>query len=263
MIVSALASGSRSLGAQRPALPPVLRVGDRVLIGDLALGEALEADAEPGRVHHDEHRREALFRLADQPAGRLVIIEQAGRIAVNAHLLLDRAAEDAVARAQRAVLVDQEFGDDEQRDALHIVGRAGDLGEDEVDDVLGEVVLARGDEDLGAADLVAAVGLRLGLGLEQAEIGAAMRLGQVHRAGPFARDHVGHVGPLLLVRALDQDRGDRALGQAVIHFERLVGGEQIFADRGRDDHRQALPAIFLGRREASSSRRRRTGRRPP
>ena len=62
------------LGLQRPALPAVLRVGDGVLIGDLALRQALQADAEPGRVHHDEHRREALLRLADQPALGPVII---------------------------------------------------------------------------------------------------------------------------------------------------------------------------------------------
>ena len=98
-----LGVGLALLGAQRPALPAVLGVGDRVLIGDLALGQALQADAEPRRVHHDEHRREALFGLADQPAGGAVIVEHAGRIAVDAHLLLDRAAGDAVARAERAV----------------------------------------------------------------------------------------------------------------------------------------------------------------
>jgi hypothetical protein len=118
-----------------------------------------------------------------------------------------------------------------------------------VDDVLGEVVLARGDEDLGAADPVAAVGLRLGLGAQQAEVGAAMRLGQVHRPGPFAGDHVGQIFVLLLVRALDQDRGDGAGGEAVIHFERLVGGEQIFGDGGADRLRKALAAILLGRGE--------------
>ena len=122
---------------ERPALPAVRGVGCRVLIGDLALGEALQADAEPRRVHHDEHRREALFRLADQPALRAVIVHDAGRVAVDAHLLLERAAGDGVALAERAVLVDEELGHHEQRDAFHIVRRAGDLGEDQVDDVLG------------------------------------------------------------------------------------------------------------------------------
>ena len=43
----------------------------------------------------------------------------------------------AVALAQRAVVVDQELGHHEQRDALDVVGRAGDLGEHQVDDVVG------------------------------------------------------------------------------------------------------------------------------
>jgi hypothetical protein len=235
------------LGDEGSALAPVLRVGDGVLVGDLPLGEALQADAEAGGVHHDEHRGETLLRLADQIAGRAVVIQKAGRVAVDSHLLLDRAALDAVALAQGAVLVHQELGNDEERDAFDVVGRAGDLGEDEVDDVLAEVVLARGDEDLGAGDPVGAVGLRLGPGAQEAEIGAAMRLGEVHRPGPSAGDHVGEVSVLLLVRPLDQDRGDGAGGEAVIHLEGLVRREQIFGDGGGDGLRKALAAILLGR----------------
>ena len=68
---------------------------------------------------------EALFRLADQPTLGAVVVEDAGRIAVNAHLVLDRAAGNGVALAERAVVVDQELGHDEQRDAFHVVRRAG------------------------------------------------------------------------------------------------------------------------------------------
>ena len=64
--------------------------------------------------------------------------------------------------------------------------RAFDAGQHQMDDVLGQIVLAGGDPDLGAGDLVAAVGLRHGVGAHQAEIGAALRLGQVHGAGPLA-----------------------------------------------------------------------------
>ena len=137
MIGSALAPSSRSLGDQRPALPPLARVGERVLVGDLGLGEALQANPQPRRVHHDEHRRQALLGLADQPALGAVIVEHAGRVAVDAHLLLDGAAADRVALADRAVVVDQELGHHEQRDAFHVVGRAGDLGQHQVDDVFG------------------------------------------------------------------------------------------------------------------------------
>ena len=47
-------------------------------------------------------------------------------------------------------------------------------------------MLAGADENLVAGDGVAAVRVRLGLGAQQAEIGAAVRLGQAHGAGPFA-----------------------------------------------------------------------------
>src|SRR3546814_18541302 len=43
-------------------------------------------------------------------------------------------------------------------------------------------------EDLGAADRVAAVVPWHGAGPEQAQVGAAMRLGQAHGAGPAAAD---------------------------------------------------------------------------
>ena len=76
-----------------------------------------------------------------------------------------------------------------------------------------------------------------------------MRLGQVHRSRPAPGDHVRHIGRLLLVGALRQDRGDRTGGQAVIHFEGLVGRQHIFADRCRHDMGQALPAKLLGRRQ--------------
>src|SRR3546814_8337674 len=60
------------------------------------LGQALEPDAEARGIHHDEHRGQALLRLADKPPRGAVIVEHAGRVAVDAHLLLDRTAGDSV-----------------------------------------------------------------------------------------------------------------------------------------------------------------------
>ena len=101
MIGSALASGVALVDVlERPALPALAGVSGGVLVGDLALGETLQADAEPRGVHHDEHRREALLRLADQPALGAVIVHDAGRVAVDAHLLLERAAATGVALAR-------------------------------------------------------------------------------------------------------------------------------------------------------------------
>ena len=235
---------------QRAALEPVLGVGGGVLVGDLRLGEALHADREPRLVHHHEHRVEAAIRLADEPAGRAVVVHHAGGVAVDAHLVLDRPAGDAVPFAQRPVRVDQHLRHHEERDALGAGGRPLDAGEHQVDDVLGEVVLARRDEDLGAGDRVGAVGVRHRLRLEEAEIRAAMRLGQVHGAGPGALDHLRQVGPLLLLGAVHHEGRDRALRQARIHAEREVRGRDEFLHHGVEGARQALAAILGRGREA-------------
>jgi hypothetical protein len=89
----------RMIRMQRAALEAVLRIGDRVLIGDFRLREALNGHTEPRLVHHHEHGVEALVLRADEPAGGAVIVHDAGRIAVNAHLVLDRAAGNGIARA--------------------------------------------------------------------------------------------------------------------------------------------------------------------
>jgi hypothetical protein len=65
-----------------------------------------------------------------------------------------------------------------------------------VDDIVGKIVLARRDEDLLARDGEGAVALRDRLRLDEAEISAAVRLCQVHRAGPLAGRHLGQIARL-------------------------------------------------------------------
>ena len=81
---------------------------------------------------------------------------------MDAELVLERDATDVVAAAERSVRLDQNFRHEKERDPAGALGRAGDPRQHEMDDVLGHVVLAIGDEDLGAEDLVGSVGLRLG-----------------------------------------------------------------------------------------------------
>ena len=119
---------------------------------------------------------------------------------------------------------------------------------------VGEIVLAGGDENLGAGDLVAAVGLLHGLRAQQAEIGAAMRLGQIHRAGPFAGDHLGQIFRLQLGRAMRQQRRDGALREARIHGEGHVGRTQEFVDRDGQRRRQTLTADIRSAPKCRSSR---------
>jgi hypothetical protein len=141
---------------------------------------------------------------------------------------------------------DEELRHDEERDALDALGPAGDFRQHEMDDVLGHVVVARGDEDLLTRDAVGAVVLRFGLGAHQAEIGAAMGLGQVHGAGPVAGHHLGKPLGFLFVGAVRDDRRGRAVGQALVHGEGLVGGREHLAHRRVHQVGQALSAEFLG-----------------
>ena len=142
---------------RRPPLPPLAREAECGLQRGVGLGEALHPDAEPGVVHHREHRRHALMRRADQPALGALVFHHAGRAAVQAHLVLERQRPHRVLHAWAAVGVGQEFGHQEERDPPGARGAVRQPGQDQVTDVVGDVVVAPGDEDLLAADRVGAV----------------------------------------------------------------------------------------------------------
>ena len=204
---------------QCAALATILGILHRILPCDLGNPQPLKADTKPGRVHHDEHGGQALHLLTDQIAGRAVIVHDAGCVGVDAHLVFDRPTRNSIARAKAAVSIDEDLGYDEQADAFHIVGRSWGLREHKMNDVLGQVVFPRRDEDFRTGDRPAAIGLRFSLGLDEAQVGAALGLGQVHRPAPFALNHIGNIGRLLLFRTLYKDRGDGAHGQTLIHAE--------------------------------------------
>ena len=205
------------------ALQAVAGIVHRVLIGRLGRRVALQPHAQPRLVHHGEHRAHALVQVAQQPPLRPVEVHDAGGVAVDPHLFFKLADRHRLAVAQRAVVVHEELRHDEKADALGAFPAARRLGQHQVDDVVRHVVVAGRDEDLLAGDGVAAVVLRFGAGAQHAQVGAAMRLGQVHGAGPFARHHLGQVGLLLLGRAVGVDRRIGAVGQALVHVEGEVG----------------------------------------
>ena len=113
---SADASGSSAPLSPAP-LAAVLGVGRGALVGGLAEPQALQADAQARAVHHREHAAQPLVRLADEVALRLLEVHHAGGRAVDAHLLLDRAAGDAVGRPCRAVLLERPLRHQEEADA--------------------------------------------------------------------------------------------------------------------------------------------------
>ncbi len=229
-------------------LDAVLGKGHGALVRVLGQADALDAHAEARCIHHDEHVFEATVFFADQRAdGPAVVAElQHGRWAgLDAQLVFDRDAGNVVARAQRAIVVDHELGHDEQRDPLHARRRVRRARQHQVHDVLGHVVIAIRDVDLGAEQFIGAIALRLGAGAHGGQVGAGLRLGQVHGAGPPARYQRLEEARLLRVRAGGEQGLDGAVGQQRHQRERQVGAVQhLHAGRGHELG-QALPAEVL------------------
>ena len=109
-------------------------------------------------------------------------------------------------------------------------------------DVIGHVVIAVGDENLGAGDAVAAVGIALGAAAQRADVGTGLRLGELHGAGPFAGDELFEIDLLQLVAAMRIERLDRAQRQQRTEAEGDVRGAPDFGAGRIDGERQALAA---------------------
>src|SRR6185437_2137657 len=152
------------------ALEPGGGVPVGVLEGPLGHGGPLETDGQPGGVHHGEHGGHPTVEVADQLALGGFVGHDAGGAAVEAELLLDADAVDGVAGTEGAVGADEEFGDHEEGQSPGPGWGAGRPGEDQVDDVVGQVVVAPGDEDLGAGD-PPPVAVLLGPGPDLAHVG--------------------------------------------------------------------------------------------
>ena len=228
-------------------LDALLRERDGLLVRALGEADALHADAEAGRVHHDEHVFEAAVLFADERADRAAMVaelQHRGRARLDAQLVLDRHAVHVVAFAQRAVVTHHELRHDEQRNPLHARGRVRRTRQHEVDDVLGHVVLTVGDEDLGAENLVGAVALRHGARAHGGEVGTGLRLRQVHRAGPLAGDQGLDEARLLLGGTGRQQRFDGAVRQQADEGERDVRAVEHLDARRGDELGQALAAEF-------------------
>ena len=188
--------------------------------------------------------------LPDEPAGRVLVGDLAGRRGLQPHLVLERRADDAVAPPRASVLAGNELRHEEHRDAFDAGRRVGQPRQHQVDDVVGQVVLAGRDEDLAARDQVAAVCRRGRPGADQGEVGAALRFGQAHGAGPLARHHLRQVAPLQLLGAVPEDGLDGPVRQARIEAERQVRRAHHLLDELVDAFRQALAAVLRLGREA-------------
>jgi hypothetical protein len=141
-----------------------------------------------------------------------------------------------------AATIGQDLWHPQQRQTLGAQRRAGHPHRHEVDDAVGQAVLAAADEDLVAGDGERAIVPRLGAGAQQAEVAAGMGLGQAHRRQPFAAGHRGQVA----LEQLAADMGMQALVSAVqqprVHGPGVVGRRQHPLQRRVRQLRQALAA---------------------
>ena len=243
------------LAAQRIA--PLLAfagIGQRLLVGALAERHALQADAEASFVHHHEHVFEAAIRLAEQVADRsaaecalVAIGHDTGRTTVDAQLVFERNAVSIVARPQRTIAIDQEFRHQEQRDALDAGRRVRQASKHQMHDVVCQIMIAVADENFLAEDAVTAIRLRLCPGADQGKIGTGLRLGQIHRPGPFAADHLVQINRFQFVAGAEKQRFDCAHGQQGADRKSQVRRAAHFLDCRTQDLRQPL-ATKLGRR---------------
>ena len=241
---------SASGAADRPALHPLARVSDRLLVGGFRHCDALQPDIQARVVHHREHVFQAAVRFADKISDRTVLIairHDGGRRSVDAEFVFDRRTHQIVPVPGCAVRIDQELRRHEQRNATRARRRIRQACQHEVDDVLGDVVLAPGDEDLRPEQAIA-VAVRLRPRADRGQVGPRARFGQVHRAGPLARDHFGQITLLQLVGRMVRQCLDRAHRQHLTQRERQVGGFPHLGRGAANQRRHALPAdIRTGR----------------
>ena len=215
MIGSAGLSGAFGPG-QAARLEPVLGVGERVLVRDLRQAERLHADADARARSSSRTSRAGPVRLR-RPASRARRRGSSRRWRCRGCPSSPRCAPHLMPlRSPRLPSAfGHELGHDEQRDALGARRRVRQARQHQVDDVLRQVVLAGRDEDLGAGDAVAAVGLRLGLGCAacrgRCRSAASVRhMVPVHSPG----DQLRQVQRLLLVGAVLAQAVVGAVGQA-------------------------------------------------
>ena len=238
---------SRVRAAYRTALHAVAGVLNGLLVGAFGHGHAFDAHAQAGVVHHGEHIAQAFIGLAHQVADGAAFVAKAhhrSRAAVDAQLVFQRYAAHIVTRAQAAVGVHHELGHDEQRDALHASRGVGQTGQHQVDNIVRHVVLAPGNEDFLAADLVAAIAYRDSLAAHLGQVGAGLRLGQVHGAGPLAGRHARQVDGFQLVGGVVVDGFDGTQGQHRRQRKRQVGrAPHFFCGQGHQ-RRQPLATEF-------------------
>src|SRR5690606_5317107 len=214
----------------------------RALERGFCRAQTLDRSTQTSNVHKGEHAGQTFVFRSYQPAFGTIEVHHTGRVTVDTHLVLDGAAGHVVTLTHFAFRVRQELGNDEQGDTLGALRRIGQTGQNDVDDVLGHVVLASRNKNLGTGDVVAAVCIRLSLGTQNTQVRTTVRLSQTHGASPDTGNQLGQINALLLFGAVGFHSGNSAVAQARIHTPRPVGATDHFAHDQAHGFRQTLTA---------------------
>ncbi len=190
------------IGLDVPAGAPIARPWrrscayvQRLLVRPLAEAQPLQADRQPGVVHHREHVAHAVVFAADEPADRArrrPSHTSASRgcpslCSIDTQLAPLRSPSDPSAPTRNFGTRNIEMpfvpgGDPGVRASTRCTMLSATSCSPHVMKIFWPVI---------AHDAVAE---RLRLGGDRPDVGAGLRLGEVHRAGPLARHHLGQVG---------------------------------------------------------------------
>ena len=219
------------------------------LVGTVGDRYALHTHRVTSGVHHDEHVLQATVFLPHQVADCatvIAVLQHRCGAGFDAHFVLDAHAMHIVACTQGAVFVHHHFGHHKQADALDTFGCATDTGQHQMDDVVGHVVLAVGDVNLGTEHLVSAIGLGLGTRAHHGQIRTRLGFSEVHGAGPLAADQFVKVSGFEFIAARCQQGFDSAVRQQGAQRKTHVGGIEHFNASRAYGFRQTLTAKLGG-----------------
>ena len=236
----------RFAGLDITTLYPLLRVGQRILVGAFGKGDALEAYFQPSVVHQCKHAGKTITGFTDQVAdGPLVFSEthDTGRARMNAELVFCRYHPDIVSLTQGSVFVDQELGHQEKRQTLVARRCIHHRRQNDVHDVFRHFMLTPGDEDLLAPHQVV-VSNRFCPGLERRKIRARMGFRQVHGRTPLARYQRRQILLFDLVTGMSRQRINTTRGQQRTERHGHTGAVPHLGSSKVHQEWQTLPAIF-------------------
>ena len=245
--------GLRVTVARRATLAAVTGVFQARQVARVAAHDRAHAHADAGLVHHVEHLRQAPARFAHEfTDGFAAFAEVEQRVggAPVPEFVVQACQDDVVALfflalAHAAVGIDAVARHQKQRDALDARRSTLDTGEDEVDDIFREFVLAARNPHLGAGDGVRAVVAQRGRGRDVGQPRPRLRLGKRHRAEPAAFEQRQQIFFLLLGAAELALQVGVADGQEGVARGAGVGRLKVGLYRLHHHPGQLQPAEFL------------------